>query len=170
MRTTLKLAGCVAVLALLVACPTPQPLSEAPGAWSDAGAWPEASYAALDQTAAAVTATGISDLAYKLGALGQTETAKARAIYTWVTKNIAYDAQAYFDGTWVTSDQSAAAVLQGRKAVCAGYAALYEALCTDVGLSCTDVLGYAKGYGYTAGASFTQPDHASKPTTRTGIR
>ncbi len=75
--------------------------------------------------------------------------AKARAVYRWVTDRIAYDAASFFAGA--PGDNSAAAVLKSRLAVCEGYSNLYEALGGQAGLDVVKVTGYAKGVSYTPG-------------------
>ncbi|BAU64975.1 unknown protein [Stanieria sp. NIES-3757] len=50
-------------------------------------------------------------------------------------------------------------VLTNRQAVCSGYANLYHALATEMGLEVAIIEGYAKGYGYAVGND-DQPNHA----------
>jgi hypothetical protein len=82
---------------------------------------------------------------------------KARVIYKWITENIAYDVAGYFSGKY--GDLSPEGVLQSRKAVCSGYAALFAALCKECSIPCERICGYAKGYGHNTGQPFEESNH-----------
>jgi hypothetical protein len=69
----------------------------------------------------------------------------ARGAYVWIAENISYDGAALFAGRIVSTD--AETVFRTRKAVCDGYATIYEAICAAAGLKAPKVYGYAKGYG-----------------------
>jgi hypothetical protein len=88
----------------------------------------------------------------------ETDLEKARAIYVWITDNIAYDDVEFNSGKY--SDMSAISVLLRRKAVCEGFSNLYFALGREMGLDIEKVIGYAKGYGYAIGTSFKKANHA----------
>jgi hypothetical protein len=94
----------------------------------------------LDEFVAALpsrAAASVNSLADAIGsAPGCTasETARARAAYFWVAKNIRYDL-AYMGQT------EAPTVLQNRRAVCAGYAQLFTALCRAMHLTCETITG-----------------------------
>lgn len=75
-------------------------------------------------------------------------TDKARAIFTWLHHNIAYDTVAFF-GKTVKNTEPQDTINSGL-AVCAGYAGLYSAIALKAGLECRVVGGHGKGYGYTA--------------------
>ncbi|KAK0641542.1 hypothetical protein B0T16DRAFT_420025 [Cercophora newfieldiana] len=81
-------------------------------------------------------------------------TDKARAIFTWCHHNIRYDVESFFGGCvrHITAEEG---IFEG-KAVCGGYATIYEAIATRAGLECIMVTGHGKGYGY----------HALKPGER----
>ncbi|QMW03258.1 transglutaminase domain-containing protein [Spirosoma foliorum] len=73
------------------------------------------------------------------------EEAKVRAIYMWVSKNIAYDVNQLFSFHFgETSDLSTDQILRTRKGVCVDYALLFNELCTNVGLKSYTVEGYVK--------------------------
>jgi hypothetical protein len=72
----------------------------------------------------------------------QDDKEKARAIYRWVTDRIAYDADAFFAKKYPDYDPEY--VLKERKAVCAGYAVLFNELCKEAGIKATIVLGRTK--------------------------
>lgn len=82
----------------------------------------------------------------------------ARAIFVWLTDNIAYDAESFFRGGG--SVYQPESVLRSRKAVCEGYARLYEAIAAESGLLVEVVTGYAKGYGHVQGSPINQSNHA----------
>ncbi len=73
---------------------------------------------------------------------------KARAIYAWVTLNIAYVDSTDERDLWATPEhlerQAPTRVLQNRSAVCQGYANLFCALAEATGLPCEVVTGLVK--------------------------
>ncbi|KAG8167553.1 hypothetical protein KVR01_003242 [Diaporthe batatas] len=73
-------------------------------------------------------------------------TDKARAIFTWCHHNIAYDVEGFFGGC-ITRGTASDTIFSGR-AVCEGYARVYEAIAKRAGLECIVVGGHGKGYGY----------------------
>ncbi|CAM4972784.1 unnamed protein product [Rotaria socialis] len=84
---------------------------------------------------------------------------QAWIIFYWISKNIRYDTQAYFNNN--IGSQASTNVFFSRKAVCDGYAALYADLCTRIGLTCRKVSGYAKGYSFEARQKgFQKTNHA----------
>jgi protein disulfide-isomerase-like protein len=74
-------------------------------------------------------------------------TDKARAIFTWLHHNIAYDTVAFF-GKNVKHTEPKDTISSGL-AVCAGYAGLFSAIALKAGLEAITVGGHGKGYGYT---------------------
>ncbi|MCA1596619.1 MAG: hypothetical protein LC772_09385, partial [Chloroflexi bacterium] len=111
-------------------------------------------YASIDQHAldAPAGVTGSLDtLAAYLVQPAKNDRQKARAIYRWVTANIAYDVRGFATGN--PGDTRPAAVLQNRVSVCAGYASLFQALARAAGLECVVINGQAKGYGYQVGTA-----------------
>lgn len=93
--------------------------------------------------------TAVAKLAAELTDPAESELEKARAIYRWITKNIAYDVQGFHSGNH--GDLSPAGVLTSRKTVCMGYANLFEALAEAAGLEAGILIGWCKGYGFTIG-------------------
>jgi len=75
-------------------------------------------------------------------------TDKARAIFTWLHHEIAYDTKAFFNKAikHVTPTDTITSGL----AVCGGYAGLYVAIALKAGLECVMVTGHGKGFGYSA--------------------
>ncbi|KAI1824005.1 hypothetical protein F4861DRAFT_531243 [Xylaria intraflava] len=73
-------------------------------------------------------------------------TDKARAIFTWCHHNIAYNVEEFF-GNCVRGHDVNETIFMG-KAVCQGYAEVYQAVAQRAGLQCIVVGGHGKGYGY----------------------
>lgn len=102
--------------------------------------------------------TSVAHLAAYLGKAATTDYEKARVIFAWIAKNIRYDDYGYNSGK--VMDASPEAVLKYRRAVCDGYARLFQALGEEMGLEVVKVSGYAKGYGYVSGKRFPRTNHA----------
>ena len=83
---------------------------------------------------------------------------KSRAIYVWLTDNIAYDDKGFNSGNY--SDTDAESVLKNKTSVCEGYSNLFLELGKRMNLKIRKVSGYAKGYSYSVGDKFTKTDHA----------
>lgn len=117
----------------------------------------------VDQYALGLTQRykNIPALAKDLLAPFSTQQEKVRAIFIWITNNISYDCIAYHSNkssrvnfTYKTEAELASKkehyyydyasrVLQSRKAVCEGYAALFNALCKIAGVESEVVIGTA---------------------------
>ncbi|CAF1039098.1 unnamed protein product [Didymodactylos carnosus] len=67
-------------------------------------------------------------------------------IFYWIGNNIKYDVKSYISNNY--PKQSAEAVFNSRKGVCAGYGNLYQKLADKTGLRCETVTGYAKEYPF----------------------
>ncbi|KAF4633398.1 hypothetical protein G7Y89_g4715 [Cudoniella acicularis] len=89
-------------------------------------------------------------------------TDKARAIFTWLHHNIAYDTEAFF-GNRVKHVDPKDTIASGL-AVCGGYAGVYTAVALKAGLEAVMVSGHGKGYGYTA----LQPGQPVPPVDASG--
>ncbi|KAK4541022.1 hypothetical protein LTR36_008391 [Oleoguttula mirabilis] len=85
-------------------------------------------------------------LANQLTAPFQSETDMARAIFTWLHHNVAYDTVAFFNHNVRPSTPQK--TLETGLAVCEGYAGLFAALAMKAGLEAYVVSGHGKGYGY----------------------
>jgi len=90
--------------------------------------------------------TSLQALAQQLTAPFLSPTDKARAIFTWLHHNIAYDVVSFFGGT--VRDSTPLSTLQTGLAVCEGYAALFTTLAGSAGLDAIVVSGHGKGYGF----------------------
>ncbi len=73
---------------------------------------------------------------------------KARAIFKWISQTIDYDVKEFnrrkFSNKLKLRKQSIKAVLKRKKAVCAGYANLFEAIAKKSGLEVVTIIGIAK--------------------------
>jgi transglutaminase/protease-like cytokinesis protein 3 len=78
-------------------------------------------------------------------------------IYYWIANNINYDVVGFVtkNTSGVTDGRD---ILKSRKALCMGYATLFQLLCSNAGVECVLIGGYAKGYGY-AGHKADKPNH-----------
>jgi len=83
---------------------------------------------------------------------------KVRALFRWISDRIAYDVEAYYGGA--ARDDTAAGVLQRRKAVCEGYANLFKELCDAAGLEAVVVGGYGKGADFVPGEDVDAANHS----------
>jgi len=68
------------------------------------------------------------------------ERERARAIFRWITANIAYDAAARDDSL------DPEAVLRNRRAVCHGYAVLFAAVAESAGMNAEVIVGHSKKF------------------------
>ena len=89
------------------------------------------------------------------------DTEKVRSFYVWIAENISYDVKAfvhYRPSRYqpVAPDE----VLKQRKAVCQGYADLFQEMCRLVNIPSRIVPGYSKGFGYQGNETFDHADHA----------
>ncbi|XP_036409786.1 kyphoscoliosis peptidase-like [Megalops cyprinoides] len=78
---------------------------------------------------------------------------KLRAIWIWVTHHIEYDVVGFKNPGLRSGDPSD--VLKTGKGVCAGYAGLFQSMCSVAGIECQEVSGYSKGGMYKLGARFS---------------
>ncbi|KAG6841900.1 hypothetical protein C0991_005630 [Blastosporella zonata] len=92
--------------------------------------------------------TSLDNLVYDLTEPFPYEVEKARAIFTWLHHNIAYDAESFLSGNVQTSTPES--TLSSGLAVCDGYAGLFKSLAERVGIHVHKVTGHGKGIGYQA--------------------
>lgn len=81
---------------------------------------------------------------------------RVRSFYTWITKNIDYDPEAYNDGRRRVN-RSTNDVLRRQRAVCFGYSILFRDMCRRIGISCEIVHGYVRQNGI---AGLSAPNHS----------
>ena len=89
-------------------------------------------------------------------------TDKARAIFTWLHHNIAYDTVSFFGNAVKHVDPKD--TISSGLAVCGGYAGLFSAIALKAGMEAVMVTGHGKGYGYKA----LQPGEPVPPCAPTG--
>lgn len=85
---------------------------------------------------------------------------KARLAHDVVAVLISYDAASYWSGS--LPPQDFASVIKSCKAVCEGYAAVYQRLCDSLTLPCKTIHGYARGVGTSLAneTNVTESNHA----------
>ena len=70
----------------------------------------------------------------------KTEEEKCRAIFRWICDNIKYDYKTLNDYKRDRTDPTI--VHKTKKAVCAGYASLFQAMCEEAKINCFYIIGY----------------------------
>ena len=85
------------------------------------------------------------------------KTDKCRAIFTWIATNIAFDLKNARSGN--TDKNSSTEVLINRKASGAGYANLYQDMCSVAGIRCLTVDGFVKLNSEQIGDAKTEINH-----------
>jgi len=121
----------------------------------------QANFAAIDRHARKAPANihrNLPALTTFLTEPAQNNLEKVRAIYVWMTHHISYDEEAYNNGTR-RINQNIADILRRKKAVCFGYATLFQAMCAKAGLEAEIISGYSKGT-LTAQPNLKEADHA----------
>ena len=108
--------------------------------------------------ASASVTSSIDDLAAYLARPAASDTEKARSLFRWITANIAYDVQGYFNPRG-PSHQSPSEALRAKKGVCAAYSSLFHALADRVGLHVATISGHGKGYSYVVGEPTDGSNH-----------
>ncbi len=84
---------------------------------------------------------------------------RAWIVFYWVSQNIDYDVDAYFNGNH--RRQTSEDIFTNRKGVCDAFGTIFETLCSALQIECKKIGGYAKGYSFKLGQnSFTQTNHA----------
>lgn len=94
----------------------------------------------------AIPSHDLSWLAHQLTDPFPSLTDKARALFTWLHHNIDYNTPAFFSNN--VKPSTPASTLSTGLAVCEGYAGLFTALATTIGLESVVVGGHGKGYGH----------------------
>ncbi len=96
----------------------------------------------------------------------RTDSLKVRAIYEWVTDNIAYDIDLFNEMNIKTAEEYAAVqksekVIQRKKGVCMGYTNLFQDLCIASGIKAYSVPGYCKSIDPRTNAMIFSPERHS---------
>ncbi|GAB5366194.1 hypothetical protein AAMO2058_001123900 [Amorphochlora amoebiformis] len=108
------------------------------------------------------TLQSLADFLISGPSVRNSEANKARAIFRWITENIAFDAMAYFAHR--IPDSKPKTVLRSGIAVCQGYSNLFKALADIMRLECKVIKGWAKGYNHSNGKGLN-----SKKTNHTWV-
>ena len=87
----------------------------------------------------------------------KTDTEKVRGIFTWIITNISYD-HASAEGPFPVGKEIKD-ILTSRKAICIGYAKLFQKMCQIAGFECEVVSGYSRE-NPTSKNIIDAPDHA----------
>jgi hypothetical protein len=98
------------------------------------------------------------EIAISVSAPFESEVEKIRAIYSWIVMNISYDERS-LKPEELSYNYNTFEIIKGRRAVCAGFAHLFQSLSTYVGIPCEIIVGYAFGHDQIE-RSYDQPNHA----------
>ncbi|MEM8888020.1 MAG: transglutaminase domain-containing protein [Bacteroidota bacterium] len=118
----------------------------------------------IDQIAKSVNYYPTSQLPERITAHCETDLEKVRALYAWMTEHISYDWDLYYDReklmwTYYDKEKMIDYILDNRKAVCSGYAALFKLYCDKLGIEARVINGLSRqvsnGFEYVYNA-----DHA----------
>uniref|UniRef100_A0A8D0DSS7 Transglutaminase-like domain-containing protein n=1 Tax=Salvator merianae TaxID=96440 RepID=A0A8D0DSS7_SALMN len=96
--------------------------------------------------------SSVEDLVRVLLQNAHSDLEKVRAFWTWICHHIEYDVEGFHNKAMRSCKP--ADVFQSGKSVCAGYAGLFEEMCSIAGIKCKNLSGYSKGYGYNPGQAF----------------
>lgn len=136
-------------------------------------------YAKVDDIVSAYPTSfkSVNVLAEKINADFKTDEDKARAIFTWIAKNVKYDLAAYglreapVAFSFRTQEEKelklrkfkddlALKTLKTKKGVCEGYSTLYESLANETGLEAVIIPGTSKSHPTHIGKQPGASDHA----------
>ena len=111
------------------------------------GEWPI--FAALRASLGQPVPPEVAALAREITRNCKTNAERARALYDWTTAHITYDWKVWADivagaGTY-TEPQDPLSVIHRTTAVCAGYAWLFDAFATSVGINANFIIGNVRG-------------------------
>ena len=110
----------------------------------------------VDDKVPKVTSQDLDDqldhLAFKITKNAYTESEKAKAIFTWIATHIDYDNELRYNTSlqksiYVSEESVITQVLQRKKALCGGFAFLFERLCNTVNIDAKVIHGYTKTPG-----------------------
>lgn len=91
-----------------------------------------------------IPSTDVHWLAQQLTSPFESDTDRARVLFTWCHHNIAYNAEAFFAGNIKPSTPGG--TIETGLAVCSGYAGLFTALASAVGLESVVLCGHGMGF------------------------
>jgi len=104
-----------------------------------------------EKTDSKAIASEISLLAQSITKNSISEEQKAKAIFLWIANNISYDnelhnSKALQKKIYTSEENVVRHVLNRKRALCGGYAFLYEKLCGEVGLDVAVIHGYSNEF------------------------
>lgn len=99
----------------------------------------------------------IDKLSKKVTKDAETDSEKVLAIHTWLTNHVKYDIKKFVTHNY-TKDETQRVLLR-RKAICVGYADLFDDMCAAVGVLSTSVPGYSKSQDKDVTDSFYLDEH-----------
>lgn len=97
----------------------------------------------LDSVRRSVPQNYIGQVCTEISSYTSNEFLRVKLIHDVTALLLFYDDANYWSNS--VPQQTLSHVLQTRKAVCEGYANLFQALCNEIGVSCEKVHGYARG-------------------------
>ncbi|XP_078346371.1 uncharacterized protein LOC144631721 [Oculina patagonica] len=100
----------------------------------------------------------VSKLSHYLTEPYESLRSKAFAVYRWITTNVHFDVEGYFERA-AMKPTDAESVLRQRVTTSEGYATLFEELCRASNVPTKKVRGFAKGYGYQMRQKIPEPNH-----------
>lgn len=120
------------------------------------------------------------ELSDRIAADFQSDLERVRAIYTWITENIAYSYEAQNTMSFsytseedrirkqeIYREQLAKVTLRSKRAVCHGYSILFKKLCDNLNIKCEIVRGFGKSFVSDIASEF-QSNHAWNKVTVDG--
>lgn len=122
----------------------------------------EVDYSAIDayaRNAPASAARSLKTLSAYLTAPAQSDLAKARSVYAWITSHIRYDENAFSGQKYSSETEYANRSLRSGKAVCTGFALLFKHLLLPAGIDVANIKGYARTFDSEAGRPIQRVDH-----------
>lgn len=109
-------------------------------------------YSAVDKKALLIPdnlTKSTTDIASYISSNFQNNNDKVRAIYIWVASSIEYDAANMFAiNFYEAKEEKIAKPLRTRKGICENYAALFNDICSKVGIKSFVIEGYTKQNGF----------------------
>ncbi|WP_044401783.1 transglutaminase domain-containing protein [Lacinutrix sp. Hel_I_90] len=102
----------------------------------------------------------LEKLAYSITKGKESQVEKAQAIYLWITKNISYDHELRVNKKlqkefYTSRENVIQKVLQRQKALCGGFAFLFEQLCEQAGIEAKTIHGFTK-----LAMAYDKPNHS----------
>ena len=85
---------------------------------------------------------------------------RVKRIHDWIADNVSYDVERFFAGYAGATGYEE--VLRTGRAVCAGYATVFDVMCQRADIEAVEVSGYGRGYGFSLfeRENVTESNHA----------